>query len=293
MTCNKVNVPLRYPGSKACLTDYIAAIIEENFLSGCTVYEPFAGSAVISLEMVERGFAGKAVLVERDPLIYCFWNATFSHNEELCEAINNLNIDIETWGQYKSFRDIEDPKGHPVLQLGLAGLFFNRTNFSGIIGAGPIGGYKQQSEYHIDCRFNKQRLIAQIRSLAYLSEKVEVVFGDAMKFMSENESDLVDGFAFVYVDPPYYSQGKKLYRYYYNDNDHENLANFLLDKDFPWLVSYEDHPKIRSLYAKKHFQPIYVDYSAKKSRKGSELLISNLVIPPLVYEEAHCSKITG
>lgn len=289
MPNNRISSPLRYPGSKSSLTDYIAAIIEENLLSGCKIYEPYAGSAVVSLEMLIRGFAQHAVLVERDPLIYAFWKAVFECTEELCEEINQLDVTIETWESFQLYKEVIKPEGHDILQLGLACLFFNRTNFSGIIGAGPIGGRNQSSNYSIDCRFNKGRIIQQIREISCLKEKISIYFGDALEFMKNKEKEIENGFSFVYIDPPYYAQGKKLYRYYYDDNSHKNLASYILKKEFPWLISYDDHPKIRMLYADKVSQPIYLDYSLKSSRKGSELLISNLVIPPLSFAVPHCS----
>ncbi|NHM26931.1 DNA adenine methylase [Desulfofundulus sp. TPOSR] len=288
MPNNILTSPLRYPGSKSSLTDYIAAIIEENLLSGCTIYEPYAGSAVVSLEMLQRGYAQNAVLVERDPLVYAFWRAVFSCGEELCEKIKELEVTIETWDQFQRFRAIDDPAGHSILELGLAGLFYNRTNFSGIIGAGPIGGYSQSSNYRIDCRFNKARIIQQIRDLQHLKNRVSVIFSDALEFMKKYEEEIENGFSFVYIDPPYYTQGKRLYRYYYDDYDHQRLAEYILSKQFPWLLSYDDHPVIRKLYARAPLQPIYVDYSAKTSRRGNELLISNLVIPPLSLDSPKC-----
>ncbi|MGU2441958.1 DNA adenine methylase, partial [Burkholderia cenocepacia] len=61
--------PLRYPGGKARLAAYISGVIEENYLNGCTFYEPFAGGASVSLELLRLGFISSAVLIERDPLV--------------------------------------------------------------------------------------------------------------------------------------------------------------------------------------------------------------------------------
>ena len=87
----------------------------------------------------------------------------------------------------------------------------------------------------------------------------------------------------VYIDPPYYTQGRKLYRHHYADADHAALATYITSQGYPWLVSYDDHPRIRELYASKQMQPIYLDYKVKSSRTAQELVISNLVIPPPVY----------
>ena len=277
--------PLRYPGSKASLTDYIAAIIEDNLLPGCTIYEPYAGSAIVSLEMIRRCYSEKAVLIERDPLIYSFWKAVFTYTEELIKMIKEVDVSLNTWNLFQPYREIDNIKNCSIVELGLAGLFFNRTNFSGIIGAGPIGGCNQSSQYNIDCRFNKNRIIEQIIKLSKYHNRVDVVYDDAISYMKKHEHEIEDKFSFVYIDPPYYMQGKKIYRYHYDKGDHENLAKYILSQKFPWLVSYDDHPTIRELYSSSLLQQIYIDYSIRTSRQGSELLISNLLIPPISIVE--------
>lgn len=277
--------PLRYPGGKSLLSTYVSGVLEENLLAGCTFYEPYAGGASVSLDLLRMGFIDKAVLIERDPLVYAFWHAVFNATDALCAAIEACPVTLETWHELQLTRAVDDPakSAFTLLQLGLAGLFFNRTNFSGIIGAGPIGGQGQNSAYKINCRFNKTALVRQIRAAALLASRVSVRFGDALTFLRTNAAKISAGFSFVYIDPPYYMQGRKLYRHHYMDGDHEALAKYITSQGYPWLVSYDDHPRIRELYASKQMQPIYLDYKVKSSRTAQELVISNLVIPPPVY----------
>lgn len=289
--------PLRYPGGKARLAAYISGVIEENYLNGCTFYEPFAGGASVSLELLRLGFVSDAVLVEKDPLVYSFWWCVFNRTEDLCAAVDACPVSMETWRQLQPTREVTDPSDDrfTVLQLGTAGLFFNRTNFSGILGAGPIGGEDQSSEYKIDCRFNKEKITRQIRAAARFAHRINVNWGDAVTFMRDN-AEQISGFSFVYVDPPYYAQGRKLYRHHYIDADHVQLATFLQNQGYPWLLSYDDHPRIRELYADNTVQPIYLDYNVRSSRTAQELAISNLVIPVPVYEgtpHQHTLEIDG
>lgn len=277
--------PLRYPGGKSRLSTYVSGVLEENLLAGCTFYEPYAGGASVSLDLLRMGFVDKAVLIERDPLVYAFWHSVFYSPEELCTAIEECPVTLETWHALQTTKAVNDPTNstYSLLQLGLAGLFFNRTNFSGIIGAGPIGGQAQTSIYKIHCRFNKTALIRQINAASLLAPRVSVIFGDALTFLRKNAGKISAGFSFVYIDPPYYTQGRKLYRHHYTDADHAMLAAYITSQGYPWLVSYDDHPRIRELYASKQMQPIYLDYKVKSSRTAQELVISNLVIPPPVY----------
>lgn len=278
--------PLRYPGGKALLAAYVSGVLEENYLSGCTLFEPFAGGASVSLELLRLGFVADAIMVERDPLVYAFWESVFTDTDALCAAVQACPVTLETWKALQPTREVDNPDDtdFTLLQLGVAGLFFNRTNFSGIIGAGPIGGENQTSDYKIDCRFNKEKIIRQIETVAGFAPRVQVHFGDAIEFLRSNAEQLTTGFSFVYVDPPYYAQGKKLYRHSYTDDDHVALATFLREQGYPWLLSYDDHPRIRELYEFNQLQPIYLDYKVKSNRRAQELVISNLMIPPPVYE---------
>lgn len=286
--------PLRYPGGKSLLSTYVSSVLEENLLTGCTFYEPYAGGASVSLDLLRMGFIDEAVLIERDPLVYAFWHCVFNDTDALCNAIEACPVTIDTWHSLQPTKLVEDPQRsqYSILQLGLAGLFFNRTNFSGIIGAGPIGGKNQTSAYKINCRFNPVALVRQIRAAARLSQRVSVVFGDALTYLRQNAAEISTGFSFVYIDPPYYVQGRKLYRHHYCDEDHVNLAKFITSQGYPWLVSYDDHPRIRELYAANQMQPIYLDYKVKSSRTAQELVISNLVIPPPVYEGLHSPSLS-
>lgn len=278
--------PLRYPGGKALLAAYVSGVIEENFLVGSTFYEPYAGGASISLELLRLGFIADAVLVERDPLIYAFWWCVIHEADALCSMIESCSVTIETWWELQSTRFVDDPNfcEFNILQLGFAGLFFNRTNFSGILGAGPIGGKEQNSDYKINCRFNREKIIRQIKAVATFSDRLNVNFGDAINFLQKNTEQISNGFSFVYIDPPYYLQGKKLYRHSYSDGEHVVLAEFIRKQGYPWVLSYDDHPRIRELYSDNEIQPIYLDYKVKSNRTAQELVISNLVIPPPVYE---------
>jgi DNA adenine methylase len=278
--------PLRYPGGKHFLAPYVASVIEENFLTGCTLYEPFAGGAAVSLELLRLEYIDRAVLIERDPLVYAFWHCVKHELDSLCGAIEAANVTIETWHELQPLRNVNNLTdcSYTLLQLGVAGLFFNRTNFSGVLGAGPIGGASQKSQYKIDCRFNKRAIVQGLRGLEHLSHAIEPRFGDALTWLTQVNSNDLSNNAFVYVDPPYFIQGPKLYRHFFNDAQHGALAKSLTDATYPWLLSYDDVPRIRELYSQSNVQPIYLDYRVKSSRLAKEIMISNLVIPPPVYE---------
>lgn len=284
---NIIPSPLRYPGGKAELYKYIENVINTNELTGCEFYEPFAGGASVSLALLQKGTIKKATLIEKDPLIFSFWKSVFEYTDILCEKIENTEVNVDTWNTMSSFKNIELPVSTLIPDLGFAALFLNRTNFSGILKAGPIGGQNQLGNYKIDCRFNKKRLIEAISFLSLYRDRVDVIWTDGISYIKNNKAKLSSSKCFVYIDPPYYNKGKSLYRHYFGNKEHVELADQIKTSNFPWLLSYDNCVYINDLYCTDSTElkrrTLYFDYSVRTSRKEKEILISNLEIPPIEY----------
>ena len=272
--------PLRYPGSKAGFVSEIRDFLIANDLVGRQIVEPYAGSASMSLGLLADGVVSSAMLFERDPLVYAFWYSVFYHTDDLINAINAVDVSMATWHEFGSFKEYDSPVIENIVEMGLAGLFFNRTNFSGVIHAGPIGGQDQSSAYDVGCRFNKNDLIKRIKFAASFSKNIEVYFGDAVTALTD--ANTVDNSnRFYYVDPPYYKQGKKLYRYYYTFSDHKKLADVLGSATFDWVLSYDNHPIIEHLYSDFVRVTKPFRYSSKAPKNEHELLITNVGVQAL------------
>lgn len=267
--------PLRYPGSKSSFVEEFSEYIKSNKLVGKSIVEPYAGSSSISLGMLHKELIPSAILIERDPLIYAFWHCVFSRTDELVNLIENLQVNLETWYSMEKYRKFDIPDHKDILAIGLAGLFFNRTNFSGVLHAGPIGGKTQTSAYPVNCRFNKSDIIKRILGIAKFSNQVQVVFGDAIEYLKKANSE-DNSNRFFYIDPPYYKQGNKLYRYHYDLIKHKLLADTLTDSNFQWILSYDKHHVIEHFY--EQFNRITRDfrYSSHSPKKEKELLITNI-----------------
>ncbi len=59
-----------------------------------------------------------------------------------------------------------NPENKDLLQLAFATFFLNRTNRSGILKGGVIGGKSQDGKWKLDARYNKQDLIQRIKLIA-------------------------------------------------------------------------------------------------------------------------------
>lgn len=263
--------PLRYPGGKANLINFVVEFLEANRLYPETFVEPYAGGASISLGLLSKGVVKKVLLVERDPLVFSFWRAVFEEPEKLCELIADAEIDIDSWERQREWLSAEKPDAKNFVEMGFAALFLNRTAFSGIMHAGPIGGYSQSSVYDISCRFYRESLVQRIREISNFSDLVSVCHSDGMKEIKVREgSD-----CFFYVDPPYYLQGQRLYRHHFYKIDHILLSRVLQETDCPFLLSYDEHDFIRELYSWASSFDLRLAYAAKVRRVAAELLFSN------------------
>ena len=273
--------PLRYPGSKVRITEMVAGLLEQNLLVGSHLYEPFAGGSAVSLGLLANGFIRSATWVERDPLIYAFWLMVKENPDKLIERMVRGKVSLQTWKRMLPLREVKRPTKANFAELGYAGLFFNRTCFSGILGAGPIGGMTQSSPYKIDCRFNKKELTAQIRGCSEIMRKVEIIFGDGVKFIREHCLKMPTH-SIVYIDPPYVTNGHKLYRFYFENAQHEALSDAVNSLCVPWLMSYDNHQLIRDLYMGEQAKYVKTYQSLKGSRFVKEILLlsDDFALPP-------------
>lgn len=264
--------PLRYPGSKAAFAPVFFEILRQMDVGFNEIVEPYSGSAAISLYALNTELCERAVLIERDPLVFAFWYSVFNETEALLESIRTTEVSMDTWHRLQPLRELQAPDMGRIVELGFAGLFFNRSNYSGMIGAKPIGGLSQSSNYKIDCRFNRDDLIKKVSHLSRLARRVEVVFGDALSWIGQQpySSDRI-----YYVDPPYFDQGKKLYRHFYNVADHLDLYEVLASLENTWFLSYDKHHVIEKLYEDFNFVSMDFRYSSRMPKFGSELLITN------------------
>jgi len=275
--------PFRYPGGKQALTEYLKTFIKENLLIGSPFYETHAGGAAISLNLLMSGLVSHVTLIEKDPLIYSFWKSALNNTEQLCNKIQHVKVSLPTWYRMQKYLVSGAASRYSQLDLGMAGLFLNRTSFSGILHAGPIGGFSQKSAYKINCRFNKNRIIVLLRNIERYKSKISVINEDAVNYLRKNSKIIESQGGLVYIDPPYYVQGKRLYRYHYVEDQHAMLAKSLLEQRFPWIVSYDFHPNIIRMFKGHKIVPITLNYTVKKNRTADELLISNMKLLKPVY----------
>jgi DNA adenine methylase len=265
--------PLRYPGGKSSFTKVFLKIFDVNQLSINTYYEFYAGGAGAALELLLNGHVSNIVLNDADYHIYSFWNAIIYDTENFLRKIKETPITLEEWHIQKLIYDNEDESD--ILGIGFSTFFLNRTNRSGILlNAGPIGGKSQTGNYKIDVRFNKINLSERIVNIAKHESNITIYNEDAIVLMNNLIEDLKKDNSFLFLDPPYYNEGSKLYLNHYLNADHIVLRDFLFkNKDFNWLMSYDNVEAIQKLYLQFFNCLVDINYSLQLKKIEKEIVI--------------------
>ncbi len=276
--------PLRYPGGKSRIAAFVKQIIKDNNLLDGVYVEPYAGGAAVALSLLMDEYVSRIIINDKDRSIYAFWYSVLNETERLCQYIEETPVTMDTWRMQREIQLAENKNTVDLLSLGFSTFFMNRTNRSGIIKAGVIGGFDQTGSYKIDARYKKEELIGRIRRISAYADRIELHNEDAVDLISRI-SKITPQNTIMYLDPPYYKKGRGLYMNYYNDSDHKTIRDVITNVNtIRWIVSYDNSTFIKSLYEDFRSQEFYLNYSANNNGKGTEVIFfSNNCI---VSEEA-------
>ena len=275
--------PLRYPGGKNKLAKFIALVCEKNNINGHYV-EPYAGGASVALHLLINGYVKEITINDLDRAVYAFWYSVLNNTEKFCKKIQITKITIENWKKFKKIHKNKDKA--PLFDLGFATFFLNRTNHSGIIDGGVIGGKEQKGNYKIDCRFNKKELIERIELIAKHKKNIHLYNLDALRLIEEIQMKRGNKNSIFYFDPPYYLKGPSLYMSHYKHEDHKKVSEEIQKiKNIKWIVSYDNTPQIKNLYSDSNKKEYFFFHTANKIRMGQEVLFySNGLVMPRISQ---------
>jgi DNA adenine methylase len=275
--------PLRYPGGKGKLAAFVKRLVEINGLNDGEYVEPYAGGAAIGLELLLQEYVAKIHINDVSRPVFAFWKSVLDCTSQLTRLVRDTPITVRSWDTQK--RILANPEDHDDLALGFATFFLNRTNRSGILNGGIIGGRDQSGPWKIDARFNRSELIHRIESIASLRRRISLSREDAYTFLLARLTSLPTN-SLIYLDPPYYVKGKDLYYDYYTHDDHVRVASLMTKRvrRQKWIVSYDNVPAIRKMYAGCRRLIYRIGYSAREVREGSEVMFfgDGLHVPPAI-----------
>lgn len=237
---------LRYAGGKSKAVKVLMPYVPEGTTE---VVSPFLGGGAFELALVQKGIAVHASDID-EPLV-AFWQVMKGDRAELVSRLRNRHpFTKELYLEcQKTLSDVDTP-------LNQAFKFFvvNRCCFSGCM----TGGYS-----------GARAPLSSIDKLERVTlEGLSVRHCDYETALRQHPD------AFAFLDPPY--DVPNLYRS--AEFDHERLARVLREREAPWVLCYNDTPRVRALYgAWCEITPVTWQYGMNASRKSNEVVISKRI----------------
>lgn len=270
--------PFRYPGGKGFLTGYLSSKMDELLCAEKHYAEPFCGGAGAALNLLKSGGTDYIHLNDADIRVYSAWRALITETDRFLDRIKTAKVDLDEWHASIDLLQNVDPRTKYSFDLGYAAYFVNRTSRSGIIlGAGPIGGYKQTGQWTINARWYHDTMCARVAWIGSVRKRIVLTNEDALVFLARSRTRLPLRDCLIFVDPPYVAVGSRLYLNAMDESKHSALADMLQGGTFPnWVLTYDNHPLIRQLYSKQKIETITVNYSLRTTRKEKEILVRSV-----------------
>lgn len=274
--------PLRYPGGKTQLSKFVQHTIEINHMVSPIYCEPFCGGAGVAVDLLLRRKVDSIILNDFDICIYSVWNSILNDTDHLLQRIHDTPINMDVWhAQHRIYEELKVADEYSI-ELAFATFFLNRTNMSGIITGGPIGGLEQKGNYKLDCRYNKGTLKKKIQDIAAARERIQLYHMDAADLIRTILVHQDPERLFVFFDPPYYQQGKNLYKNAFNDDGHVALSDAIREMNaFKWILTYDNHQRIQEIYQDMFPMWYSLRYVANKKRHEQELFLHG---PEIIVE---------
>jgi len=223
--------PIPYQGSKRNLAASISALFPGNIK---TLYEPFAGSAAISLFAARHNLAKQFVIGDSLPQLIDLWYQIVATPESVAtqyeEVWNGQNANDLTY--FNNVRERFNQQGNPIDLLYLItrcvknAVRFNRQ-----------GRFTQSADKRRLGMHPTRMKAALIGASNLLKGKVKFFCGDYTDTISTaTKQDL------VYMDPPYQGTTYGRDKRYFTQVEREHLINALStlnNHEVPFLLSYD------------------------------------------------------
>jgi DNA adenine methylase len=262
--------PLRYPGGKRRLVPFVTRLLEANAMRDIQYVEACAGGASIALALLFEEYASTIHINDLSCPVYAFWHAVLNNTEALCKRIEQTEVTIAEWHRQREVYDAQDDVD--LDDLAFATFFLNRTNRSGILAGGVIGGKGQAGKWPLSARFSKDVLLQRIRRIGRYRGRIRIYQQDALDFTTDVVASL-RGDVFAFYDPPYIENGQGLYLNTYHLDDHRRLAGAVSDLPHRWVVTYDYEAAVREdLYPGCPRLAFGLTYSTQNRRVGREVM---------------------
>lgn len=247
--------PLPYIGGKNRLASVIISLMPEH----TTYVEPFAGGAQV---LFHKTPSSVEVLNDLDFDIVNFFRVCQWHYEELIRYLRYCVISRK-WHDLLS-----NTRPETLTDIQRAGRFFylQKNSFGGLI-------LKRHYHYGVTSapNYNARRIPDIIEAAHRRLQNVQVECLPYEQVLQKYDRPTTC----FYLDPPYYD--RYLYKQNFAERDFETLGAVLARLKGKFILSINDHPRIRSIFGQFHVRPVEIAYTAKRNSKirFKELLIGN------------------
>jgi DNA adenine methylase len=261
---------IRYPGGKTKSRAIFTALINE--FPGREYREPFFGGGSVGLDVILQSNRPSHWVNDFDPGIAALWQAAAHHAEELKTAIMEFEPTVDAFDRLKAY-SLSGPAmptdAKEIVRMGRDKLALHRLSFGGLgaMAGGPLGG-RLQIKGGIDSRWDPKTLCRKINDIGAHLSHVRITSVDFAKLIVDESQP-----AIIYLDPPYYVQGKGLYQHAFDDAEHRRLRDLLKLTSHQWILSCDDCAEIRDLYAFAEIRRVELPYSMARRGKRPELII--------------------
>ena len=247
--------PIPYIGGKNRLAAQIITLFPEH----TTYVEPFAGGAQV---FFRKEPSKVEVLNDLDYEIVNFYRVCQSHYEELIRYLR-FTIASRRWF---AILKATDPATLTDIQRAARFLYMQKNAFGGLI-------VKQNFHYGVikPSNFNPIRIPAYIEAAHKRLANVQIESLPYEQVIEKYDRPTT----LHYLDPPYWE--RKLYKFNFKEADFLALEDRLRKVAGKFILSLDDHPKVREIFRAFHMQRTEIYYTAQRtpnSRYG-ELFIMN------------------
>jgi DNA adenine methylase len=247
--------PIGYVGGKNRVANQIIDFLPPHK----TYVEVFAGGAQV---LFHKQPVLLEILNDIDGDIVTFFRVCQSHHQELVRYARFLHTSREWFGLLLT----QDPKLLTDVQRAVRFLFLQKNSYAGAV---RNRGFAYAVESHV--RFDPERVPDLIEETHKRLARVQIEnlpYQDILRRYDRPGT-------LFYLDPPYF--GLKLYRYNFSDSDFTELAACLKNLTGKFVLSLNDVPQVRKIFAAFNFLEIELPYTAQRQagKRYRELLISN------------------
>ena len=256
---NPVRPVAPYLGGKRVLAKRLVACIEE--VPHSLYAEPFVGMGGVFFRRTSR--PRKEVINDISTDVVNLFRLLQRHYQQFLDV---LKWQICSRAEFDRLRGI-DPDRLTDLERAARFLFLQRTSFGGKVHGQSFGVTRTNA-----ARFDLTKLVPMLEDVHERLSSVDIErleYADFIKLYDTPET-------LFYLDPPYYGSEGDYGLGVFSRDDFELLRDLLEGISGRFILSINDRPEIRSLFAKFDIEDVDLNYRISgKATPARELIISN------------------